>query len=174
MLKRHLCSRFVTEHPCCKLPQRIELVGRPRAMDGSADLRFILYPSIHAFAIDGWQCGPQVLCLSISPFIYLFPLSFAYFPFHISTYLHWMDGSADLRYCGLPTSHFIYLSIYPSIHPSTLSSTHPSTFYPPIYDKWMATQASGSLVANIPFQSIHSPFYNRSFHTSMTNNGWKY
>jgi len=32
--------RFVTEHPCCKLPQRIELVGRPRAMDGSADLRW--------------------------------------------------------------------------------------------------------------------------------------
>jgi len=32
--------RFVTEHPCCRLPQRIELVGRARAMDGSADLRW--------------------------------------------------------------------------------------------------------------------------------------
>lgn len=32
--------RFVTEHPCCSLPQQISLVARPRAMDGSADLRW--------------------------------------------------------------------------------------------------------------------------------------
>jgi len=38
--KLRVPCRFVTEHPCCKLPQRIELVGRPRAMDGSADLRW--------------------------------------------------------------------------------------------------------------------------------------
>merc|ERR1739838_131511 len=35
--KLRVPCRFVTEHPCCKLPQRIELVGRSRAMDGSAD-----------------------------------------------------------------------------------------------------------------------------------------
>jgi hypothetical protein len=34
--------RFVTEHPCCQLEQTIELVGRPRALDGSADLRCVL------------------------------------------------------------------------------------------------------------------------------------
>lgn len=43
---RELCEklrvpcRFVTEHPCCKLPQDIEMLGRPRGMDGSADLRW--------------------------------------------------------------------------------------------------------------------------------------
>jgi len=38
--KLRVPCRFVTEHPCCKLPQRIEMVGRARAMDGSADLRW--------------------------------------------------------------------------------------------------------------------------------------
>jgi len=38
--KLRVPCRFVTEHPCCRLPQRIELVGRARAMDGSADLRW--------------------------------------------------------------------------------------------------------------------------------------
>ena len=45
----------MTEHPCCKLPQRIELVGRPRAMDGSADLRYC----------------PPLFSLLISPPIFL-------------------------------------------------------------------------------------------------------
>ena len=38
--KLRVPCRFVTEHPCCKFPQRIELVGRARGMDGSADLRW--------------------------------------------------------------------------------------------------------------------------------------
>jgi len=43
---RELCAklrvpcRFVTEHPCCKMPQDIHMVARARAMDGSADLRW--------------------------------------------------------------------------------------------------------------------------------------
>jgi len=40
--KLRVPCRFVTEHACCKLPQRIELLGRARAMDGSADLRWRL------------------------------------------------------------------------------------------------------------------------------------
>lgn len=48
---REMCAqlrvpcRFVTEHPCCKMPQDIGMLGRPRAMDGSADLKWRLYQS---------------------------------------------------------------------------------------------------------------------------------
>ena len=45
-LKEALCEklrvpcRYVMEHPWCKSPQRIELVGHARGMDGSPDLRW--------------------------------------------------------------------------------------------------------------------------------------
>jgi len=43
--KLRVPCRFVTEHPCCQLPQVIGMVGRPRAMDGSADLKWRFYQS---------------------------------------------------------------------------------------------------------------------------------
>jgi len=43
--KLRVPCRFVTEHPCCQLPQDIGMVGRPRAMDGSADLKWRFYQS---------------------------------------------------------------------------------------------------------------------------------
>jgi len=47
--------RFVTEHPCCLLPQEIGLVARARAMDGSADLRWRFMES----SADRRSDGPQ-------------------------------------------------------------------------------------------------------------------
>jgi len=43
--KLRVPCRFVTEHPCCSLPQDIDMMGRPRAMDGSADLKWRYYQS---------------------------------------------------------------------------------------------------------------------------------
>ena len=38
--KLRVPCRYVMEHPWCKSPQRIELVGHARGMDGSPDLRW--------------------------------------------------------------------------------------------------------------------------------------
>ena len=63
----------MTEHPCCKLPQRIELVGRPRAMDGSADLRYrnspiFIFRFIHPYVrLQGW---PSVIVCKMAAFCY--------------------------------------------------------------------------------------------------------
>jgi hypothetical protein len=51
--KLRVPCRFVTEHPCCRLPQRIELVGRARAMDGSADLRWRFLESRPSEVVSG-------------------------------------------------------------------------------------------------------------------------
>jgi hypothetical protein len=50
-LNLHIVRRFVTEHPCCQIEQTIHMVGRPRALDGSADLR---YYSFIPFMSDSW------------------------------------------------------------------------------------------------------------------------
>lgn len=58
--KLRVPCRFVTEHPCCRLPQRIELVGRARAMDGSADLRWRFLESRPSEVVSDHYIRPEV------------------------------------------------------------------------------------------------------------------
>jgi len=139
--KLRVPCRFVTEHPCCQLPQDIGMVARARSMDGSADLKWRFYQSRDGISSRGNRNKGNGRMLSgfRSGYNGNIPYNSWSSPTEIRTPKYFYDGGPDLTSTILSQCwRLTYLNcIFDREHPCCGLTNNSDSLANNVIDKWL-------------------------------------